>query len=139
MYVIEWHHGCNKWLGLKCFSHDDTGFLPLRGNSFFQFFMAYFIKFMILSDILYIFRYPYHSIHALAIFFRLVLDSLRISCSIHCWSFVSRVPMRNSICSSSKKKSSRYAWVIGFLRGSLNNFPDFFRMGTFIDSTLIKL
>ena len=26
-----------------------------------------------------------------------------------------------------------------FLRGSLNKFPDFFRMGTFIDSTHMKL
>ena len=25
------------------------------------------------------------------------------------------------------------------IRGSLNKFPDFFRMGTFIDSTLMKL
>ena len=26
-----------------------------------------------------------------------------------------------------------------YLRGSLNKFPDFFRMGTFIDSTHMKL
>ena len=26
-----------------------------------------------------------------------------------------------------------------YVRGSLNKFPDFFRMGTFIDSTLMKL
>ena len=26
-----------------------------------------------------------------------------------------------------------------YIRGSLNNFPDFFRMETFIDSTHIKL
>ena len=34
-------------------------------------------------------------------------------------------------------------WVIGdqtiLIRGSLNKFPDFFRMGTFIDSTHMKL
>ena len=29
--------------------------------------------------------------------------------------------------------------LVGTLRGSLNNFPDFFRMVTFIDSTHMKL
>ena len=28
---------------------------------------------------------------------------------------------------------------LNILRGSLNKFPDFFRMGTFIDSTHMKL
>ena len=30
-------------------------------------------------------------------------------------------------------------WVSGMVQGSLNEFPDFFRMGTFIDSTHMKL
>ena len=30
-------------------------------------------------------------------------------------------------------------YVCMYIRGSLNNFPDFFRMGTFIDSTHMKL
>ena len=29
--------------------------------------------------------------------------------------------------------------VYEYVRGSLNKFPDFFRMGTFIDSTHMKL
>ena len=30
-------------------------------------------------------------------------------------------------------------FAIAYLRGPLNKFPDFFRMGTFIDSTRMKL
>ena len=30
-------------------------------------------------------------------------------------------------------------WFSFMVRGSLNKFPDFFRMGTFIDSTHMKL
>ena len=32
-----------------------------------------------------------------------------------------------------------YIYIYIYIRGSFNNFPDFFRMGTFIDSTHIKL
>ena len=32
-----------------------------------------------------------------------------------------------------------YATGASYIRGSLNKFPDFFRMGTFIDSTHMKL
>ena len=33
----------------------------------------------------------------------------------------------------------KYCYVIRILRGSLNKFPDFFRMYTFIDTTHMKL
>ena len=36
---------------------------------------------------------------------------------------------------SSYKKKRDYIYI----RGSLNKFPDFFRIGTFIDSTRMKL
>ena len=39
----------------------------------------------------------------------------------------------------SKIKLYIYIYIYIYLRGSLNKFPDFFRMGTFIDSTLMKL
>ena len=32
-----------------------------------------------------------------------------------------------------------YICICVYIRGSLNKFPDFFRMGTFIDSTHMKL
>ena len=32
-----------------------------------------------------------------------------------------------------------YIYIYIYIRGSLNKFPDFFRIGTFIDSTHIKL
>ena len=32
-----------------------------------------------------------------------------------------------------------YIYIYIYIRGSLNKFPDFFRMGTFIDSTHMKL
>ena len=35
-------------------------------------------------------------------------------------------------------KSSLYIYI-KYIRGSLNKFPDFFRMGTFLDSTRFKL
>ena len=43
-----------------------------------------------------------------------------------------------------KKKTVINRWLLilclkQYIRGSLNKFPDFFRMGTFIDSTLMKL
>ena len=34
---------------------------------------------------------------------------------------------------------SKYFDSLNNIRGSLNKFPDFFRMGTFIDSTHMKL
>ena len=37
------------------------------------------------------------------------------------------------------KKNSQVKRIFIELQGSLNKFPDFFRMGTFIDSTHIKL
>ena len=37
-------------------------------------------------------------------------------------------------------KNNNFAFIIAWVvRGSLNKFPDFFRMGTFIDSTHMKL
>ena len=35
--------------------------------------------------------------------------------------------------------NNKIAIVSGYIRGSLNKFPDFFRMGTFIDSTHMRL
>ena len=32
-----------------------------------------------------------------------------------------------------------YIYIYIYIRGSLDKFPDFFRMGTFIDSTHMKL
>ena len=32
-----------------------------------------------------------------------------------------------------------HIYIYIYIRGSLNKFPDFFRMGTFIDSTHLKL
>ena len=32
-----------------------------------------------------------------------------------------------------------YIYIYIYLRGACNKFPDFFRMGTFIDSTHMKL
>ena len=32
-----------------------------------------------------------------------------------------------------------YVYIYIHIRGSINKFPDFFRMGTFIDSTRMKL
>ena len=32
-----------------------------------------------------------------------------------------------------------YVYIYIYTRGSLNNFPDFFHMGTFIDSIHMKL
>ena len=32
-----------------------------------------------------------------------------------------------------------YIYIYIYIRGSLNKFPDFFQMGTFIDSTHMKL
>ena len=37
------------------------------------------------------------------------------------------------------KNKSRKAAGVNEIRGSLNKFPDFFRMGAFIDSTHMKL
>ena len=36
-------------------------------------------------------------------------------------------------------KEFKYRQMCNNLRGSLNKFPDFFRMGTFIDSTHMEL
>ena len=36
-------------------------------------------------------------------------------------------------------RSTSYIYIYIYTRGSLNKFPDFFRMGTFIDSTHMKL
>ena len=33
----------------------------------------------------------------------------------------------------------KHFWLEVYIRGSHNKFPDFFRMGTFIDSTLMKI
>ena len=35
--------------------------------------------------------------------------------------------------------SWKYKWFVRGIQGSLNKFPHFFRMGTFIDSTHMKL
>ena len=34
---------------------------------------------------------------------------------------------------------NEYIYIYIYLQGSLNKFPDFFRMGSFIDSTHMKL
>ena len=36
-------------------------------------------------------------------------------------------------------KKKRTKWLIHYVQGSLNKFPDFFCMGTFIDSKQMKL
>ena len=37
------------------------------------------------------------------------------------------------------KKAQTYTRINKYIRGSLNKYPDFFRMGTFIDNTRMKL
>ena len=53
----------------------------------------------------------------------------------HCWYEKYQEGTLNKRNSGSRKEQS----FNENLRGSLNKFPDFFRMGTFIDSTHMKL
>ena len=38
-----------------------------------------------------------------------------------------------------KERAYIYVYIYIYIRGSLKKFPDFFRMGTFIDNTHMKL
>ena len=53
--------------------------------------------------------------------------------------FLSRIQMIGLLTESPSSRVLIYIYIYIYIRGSLNKFPDFFRIDTFIDSTHMKL